>query len=75
MAELMDENGRAKQHQHGGNYVNDIQNGHVKIRPLRRDALNISGKPSPAITERKEPPRAVFQGEKTLQQKKRALNP
>jgi hypothetical protein len=30
MAELMDKNGRAKQHQHGGNHVNDIQNGHVK---------------------------------------------
>jgi hypothetical protein len=33
MSELVNENGRAKQHQHGGNDVNDIQNGHVKIKP------------------------------------------
>src|ERR1039457_1438160 len=32
----------------------------LKIRPLRRDAQNISGKTLPAITERKEPPRVVF---------------
>ncbi|MGA3144106.1 MAG: hypothetical protein ABSF10_13940, partial [Verrucomicrobiota bacterium] len=29
----MDENGRAKQRQHGGNHVNNIQNGHVKNPP------------------------------------------
>jgi hypothetical protein len=33
MAEFMDENGRAKQRQNGGNHVNDVQNGHVKNPP------------------------------------------
>jgi hypothetical protein len=42
-----------------------------QIKPVPdRGRVNISGKISPAITERKEPLSAAFQGEETLQQKR-----
>jgi hypothetical protein len=70
MSKLVDENGRAKQRQHGGSNVNDVQNGHDKNLPLQlRDNVSISGKSSPAITERKESLRAVYQGEKRCNKK------
>jgi hypothetical protein len=52
MSELVNKNGRAKQHQHGDNDINDIQNGHVKNQPQRRDSVNISGKILSAMAER-----------------------
>jgi hypothetical protein len=60
MSQLVNGNEQVEEQHHFQRDENVSQNCHVKIRPLRRDALNISGKTSPAITERREPLPVVF---------------